>query len=372
MTLLNQDVAVFLKNSFNNPDSFPDFKIKFLDDTTLLAHKCVLAGNSDYFKAMFTNGMAESQSNTVVIEDDKITVTLLLEALYTGELKAPITEQIIPMVALAAKYQLPSCEKILIDHLQSHITMDTAVQCMELDSTREEYAKLIKTAKDVVQRHAAAILQGNTFLTMDIDKFHSLLDFSVSQNSLVQAYSALDSWIEHDEANRAGYSRALLKLINSKNAVKSALYNRWDSKHVLCTNYSQNYEFTNDNKTVTKSLNDGTITIVRTEEPIEFNGCTKFTFVIDNLVDGDFEIGLAPPSYNWDTCWLREGAYPYLGQKKTGDKIHVYIDQGKFAYERESDGNITPENSGSIYSLVNHSVYPVIAIRAIGGSVTLA
>jgi predicted ATP-grasp superfamily ATP-dependent carboligase len=55
--------------------------------TLIAAHKVVLAANSEYFRAMFDNDMAEARKDEIVIEDvDDGALKALVDFCYSGKL----------------------------------------------------------------------------------------------------------------------------------------------------------------------------------------------------------------------------------------------------------------------------------------------
>jgi hypothetical protein len=172
MTLKDKSYCTLFHNSFNNPNAYPDFEIKFYKSkNTILVHRYILAGRSSFFSAMFSNGMKESQENKMVIKDNEELMTLLIKSLYTGRFTVPSTNKAHPLLLLADKYQLPAHEKLLISFLERNINAYTALQCIDLDE-RKVYKGLVTKAKQCLRKNAAEILQGSAFLKMDADRFH--------------------------------------------------------------------------------------------------------------------------------------------------------------------------------------------------------
>jgi hypothetical protein len=97
----SKSLTVF-NDAFNNPNSFPDFTIKFNSGTTIRVHKLILAAQSEFFSNLFSQGATEF---TVDANENEKLLTLLLHLLYTTELEVP-QEQIARLHELAAKYKL--------------------------------------------------------------------------------------------------------------------------------------------------------------------------------------------------------------------------------------------------------------------------
>ena len=65
-----------------------DVRLKVREDI-FPAHRIVLAANSDYFHAMFTAGMKESNQEVIELKDKSISPDVLktvMDSIYTGDL----------------------------------------------------------------------------------------------------------------------------------------------------------------------------------------------------------------------------------------------------------------------------------------------
>ena len=62
---------LFKLSQFRENGDFIDVRLK-VDESIFPAHRNVLAANSDYFHAMFTNGMKESNQEVIEFKDESI------------------------------------------------------------------------------------------------------------------------------------------------------------------------------------------------------------------------------------------------------------------------------------------------------------
>ena len=70
---------------FRNEGQFIDVRLKVLEDI-FPAHRIELAANSDYFHAMFTTGMKESNQEIIELKDDSISpdaFKIVMDSIYT-------------------------------------------------------------------------------------------------------------------------------------------------------------------------------------------------------------------------------------------------------------------------------------------------
>ena len=77
---------------FRNEGQFIDVRLKVLEDI-FPAHSIVLAAHSDYFYAMFTAGMKESNQEVIELKNESISpdpLKIVMDFTYTGDL--PVNE----------------------------------------------------------------------------------------------------------------------------------------------------------------------------------------------------------------------------------------------------------------------------------------
>ena len=74
---------------FRDAGQFIDVRLKVREDI-FPAHRIVLAANSDYFHAMFTDGMKESSQEVIELKDESISpdaLKIVMDSIYTGDLR---------------------------------------------------------------------------------------------------------------------------------------------------------------------------------------------------------------------------------------------------------------------------------------------
>ena len=87
---------------FRDEGQFIDVRLKVGEDV-FPVHRIVLAASSDYFYAMFTNGMKESNQEMIELKDESITsnaLKIILDSIYTEDLH--VTEKNVFEVLAAA------------------------------------------------------------------------------------------------------------------------------------------------------------------------------------------------------------------------------------------------------------------------------
>ena len=79
---------LFKLAQFRENGDFIDVRLK-VDTSIFPAHRNVLAANSDYFHAMFTNGMKESNQEVIELKDENISALgfkVVMDSIYSGKL----------------------------------------------------------------------------------------------------------------------------------------------------------------------------------------------------------------------------------------------------------------------------------------------
>ena len=82
------NILLSIYAQFRNESQFIDVRLKVSDDI-FPAHRIVLAASSNYFYAMFADGMKESSQEVIELKDESISsdvLKILLDSIYTGDL----------------------------------------------------------------------------------------------------------------------------------------------------------------------------------------------------------------------------------------------------------------------------------------------
>ena len=104
---------------FRDEGQFIDVRLKVSDDV-FTAHRIVLAASSDYFYAMFTNGMKESNQEMIELKDESITsnaLKIILDSIYTEDLHVT-EENVFEVLAAAFHLQVTSVVQRCSDFLK--------------------------------------------------------------------------------------------------------------------------------------------------------------------------------------------------------------------------------------------------------------
>ena len=94
---------------FREQGKFIDVHLK-VSEEVFSAHRIVLAASSDYFHAMFTHEMKESNQEVVELKDESIsaaTLKIVLDSIYSGDLQVN-DENVLDVLVAADHLQVTS------------------------------------------------------------------------------------------------------------------------------------------------------------------------------------------------------------------------------------------------------------------------
>ena len=104
---------------FREQGEFVDVCLK-VGEAEFAAHRIVLAANSDYFHAMFSHGMKESNQEVIELKDENISAAamkIVMDSIYSGEINVN-DENVFEVLTAADHLQVASvveqCCKYLI------------------------------------------------------------------------------------------------------------------------------------------------------------------------------------------------------------------------------------------------------------------
>ena len=108
---------------FREQEQFIDVRLKVGEDV-FPAHRNVLAAESDYFYAMFTGGMKESNQEVIELKDENISgdaLRIILDSIYRGELLMTETKDVFEILTTANHLQLSSIVQQCCDVLDKEL-----------------------------------------------------------------------------------------------------------------------------------------------------------------------------------------------------------------------------------------------------------
>jgi len=194
---------------FREQGEFIDVRLKVGEDE-FAAHRIVLAANSDYFHAMFSHGMKESNQEVIELKDENISVAamkIVMDSIYSGEINVN-DENVFEVLTAADHLQVTSVVEQCCKYLETEL--------VELGFDIQFYCRVIMVAdrlglkdlKETTQRKMASmykdICEKEEFLTdMNADILSALLcrdDLSVPSENFV--FKSVMQWIKYRKEER--------------------------------------------------------------------------------------------------------------------------------------------------------------------------
>ena len=105
---------------FSEQGEFIDVRLKVGEDE-FPAHRIVLAANSDYFHAMFTQGMKESNQEVIELKDENISVAamkIVMDCMYSREINVN-DENVFEVLTTADHLQVTSVVQQCCKYLET-------------------------------------------------------------------------------------------------------------------------------------------------------------------------------------------------------------------------------------------------------------
>ena len=196
-------------SQFRENGDFIDVRLK-VDESIFPAHRNVLAANSDYFHAMFTNGMKESKQEVIELKDESISALsfkILLDSIYRGDVLV-CKENVFEVLATASYLQMPiivrqCCDFLDKEYIQGCIDIQTYLHLLAFanlhglrDLKEATQSKMASVYKEICEREE--------FLShIDADQFLNLLnrdDLSAPSETFV--FKSVMQWIKHKKEER--------------------------------------------------------------------------------------------------------------------------------------------------------------------------
>ena len=179
----------------------------------IYAHRVVLSACSNYFCAMFTNSMMESQQERVTLTDlDEDAVEALVSFAYTSSVS--INEKNVqPLLKAAAILQLTEIVEASCKFLCAQLHPSN---CLGIAAFAEVHGckSLEESAREFVQEHFMEVVKSDEFLQLSPEELKRAIssDF-IEVTSEEMVFDALYRWLQHDLKSRGKYASEMLAYV---------------------------------------------------------------------------------------------------------------------------------------------------------------
>ncbi|EFP00303.1 CRE-KEL-8 protein [Caenorhabditis remanei] len=184
-----------------------------IDGFVIRAHRYILAAASPYFKAMFTNRMAEMKKMTIELQDiPRESVEILVNYIYTDKIAITIHnvhQLIFTATVLQMDEIIGACQEFLATMITSH-------NCLALHNFAETYncTTLISSTDDFAADKFSCIRKSPDFKTISFSHLKRLLnryDLNVCEEQ--EVFESIIYWIDSDPKERLQYLPELFETV---------------------------------------------------------------------------------------------------------------------------------------------------------------
>ena len=203
------NVLVKKCTQFREEGIFTDVQLK-VGRTLFPAHRMILSAYSDYFFAMFTNGMKETDQEVIELRDESMsseTFKQLIDYIYSGYLRIN-RENVFQVLAAADHLQVTSVVKLCCDFL--------LIQCIQLRFDVETYCRVwtiadrhgLKDLQEAAEHEMASkfmdVCENQEFLThIGADQLFSILSRDdLRAPSETSVFKSVMQWIKQKKEER--------------------------------------------------------------------------------------------------------------------------------------------------------------------------
>ena len=167
-------------------------------------HRCVLAARSAYFKAMFTNGLAESNQRLVHIRDmDYDVLSSVVAYCYFSDFSIPAST-VLPLLIASDLLQMDSLFQECSEFLETQLHPGNVLSLRE-HARLHNCQRLFKICSDFVFHNFKEVSEREEFFDLPSDQLLEMVaDDQLRVTSEEEVYCAVTRWVYHDLEHRRG------------------------------------------------------------------------------------------------------------------------------------------------------------------------
>ncbi|KAJ8928398.1 hypothetical protein NQ314_019063 [Rhamnusium bicolor] len=177
------------------------------------AHRLVLSAASEYFSAMFTGSLSNSDETEITLGDvNGDVLQAVVNYCYSGsiEIREDNVETLLATACLMLLHEVvEACSRFLAHQLHPSNCLGIAVF-----AEHQACTSLLQEANAYTSQHFMQVIRNQEFLQLNVEQMTNLLsndDLNVSCEEHI--FQALMSWIQHDPTTRRQHIGQLLGLV---------------------------------------------------------------------------------------------------------------------------------------------------------------
>ena len=217
---------------FRDEGQFINVRLKVREDI-FPAHRIVLAANSDYFHAMFTDGMKESNQEVIELKDESISpdaLKIVIDSIYTGDLRVN-KENVFEVLAAADHLQVTTvvqqcCDFLKREFIQLRLDLEN-YSFLSTVADRHGLRDLQEAAEKKMASMFKDVCESEKFLThIAAEQLRNLLsrDDLVAPSETFVLKSVIQ-WIKHNKEERTAEAAKVigavrLGLVDIRNVIE--------------------------------------------------------------------------------------------------------------------------------------------------------
>ncbi|XP_066265934.1 kelch repeat and BTB domain-containing protein 2-like [Branchiostoma lanceolatum] len=173
-------------------------------------HRLVLSAASPYFRAMFTNDMAESRQKTVVLQGlDAGMFGEILSYIYSGTLHVSL-DNVQPLYQTADLLQLDYVRDSCSSYMAMNVERST---CVDLYKFADVFSldNILNPCLQLIDRNFAEVASSEDFCSLSVNQLSEIIshdELDVKEETTV--WEAVVRWVHHSREDRLDYLPVIL------------------------------------------------------------------------------------------------------------------------------------------------------------------